>query len=260
MRWLALAVALAGSGACDGSSSPSSTAGDPSAFESAEPGVPIDTSIAFGSDDGDGIPQTSDNCPFVRNRDQADADGDGRGDRCECGDASGDGFVDAADASLLQQCSVGDFDPNACPFPLCDVTGDLLCNTSDARVIERVVLGEIDKVDLSCAQREAPTPELYLADSDADGLSDAEEIVGWTIQVDELGFGTSVTPHLLTIMDVQSAHLGGDSDGDGLDDLTEFLIRSHPGKPDTDGDSISSPRVIFRASRSAPSTSATRRA
>jgi len=57
--------------------------------------------------------------------------------------------------------------------------------------------------------------------------------------VDELGLGTDVTPSLLTVVDVQSANLGGDTDGDGLDDLTEFLIRSNPCKPDTDGDSLS---------------------
>jgi hypothetical protein len=190
-------------------------------------------------DDGDGVPWSTDNCPYVRNRDQADADGDGCGDRCECGDASGDGLVNTTDARLVQRCTVGDFAPNACPFPLCDVTGDGRCNTSDARVIQRVATGRIDKRDLSCAQRQAPTAALYLADSDADGISDADEIVGWTIQVDELGLGTNVVPNLLTVIDVQSANLGGDTDSDGLDDLTEFLIRSHPGKPDTDGDGLS---------------------
>ncbi len=189
-------------------------------------------------DDGDGIAQGIDNCPFVRNRDQADADSDGRGDRCECGDANGDGLVDTIDAQLTQRCAVGEFAPNACPFSLCDVTGDGLCNTIDARAIQRVAVGEIAKSDLSCYQLAAPTAALQAADSDFDGLTDAVEIVGWTIQVDELGLGTNVTPSLLTVIDVQSANLGGDTDGDGLDDMTEFLVRSHPGKFDTDGDGL----------------------
>ena len=35
--------------------------------------------------DGDGIPDSQDNCPFVYNPDQADSDGDGTGDACELG-------------------------------------------------------------------------------------------------------------------------------------------------------------------------------
>jgi hypothetical protein len=49
--------------------------------------------IAEGDDDGDGVPNAVDNCPFVSNGDQADWDGDGIGDPCDpdpppqtCGD------------------------------------------------------------------------------------------------------------------------------------------------------------------------------
>lgn len=34
-------------------------------------------------DDGDGVPDTNDNCPAVANADQADADEDGVGDACD---------------------------------------------------------------------------------------------------------------------------------------------------------------------------------
>ncbi|MBP7147200.1 MAG: thrombospondin type 3 repeat-containing protein [Acidobacteria bacterium] len=48
--------------------------------------------------DGDGITQLPDNCPLVANPDQADADGDGRGDACAT-DWDGDGLDDTADCA-----------------------------------------------------------------------------------------------------------------------------------------------------------------
>jgi hypothetical protein len=55
--------------------------------------------------DGDGVPDSIDNCPTVPNPDQHDHDGDGRGDVCDVcphlvdagGDADGDGVGDACD-------------------------------------------------------------------------------------------------------------------------------------------------------------------
>jgi hypothetical protein len=48
--------------------------------------TPLDVTIsltAAADTDGDGIPDTSDNCPTVPNANQADADGDGTGDACD---------------------------------------------------------------------------------------------------------------------------------------------------------------------------------
>lgn len=65
-----------------------------------------DASTAVGDDtDGDGVPDTSDNCAAMPNADQHDHDGDGRGDACDVcphlvdagGDADGDGVGDACD-------------------------------------------------------------------------------------------------------------------------------------------------------------------
>ena len=69
--------------------------------------------------DADGIADAVDNCPAVHNAGQDDADDNGFGDACECGDVTGDGMVD----------------------------------TLDARVIQRLAVGKLEAADLSCAAR-----------------------------------------------------------------------------------------------------------
>jgi hypothetical protein len=54
--------------------------------------------------DGDGIPDTADNCPYVANPDQRESTGDGVGDACKStlvGDLNNDGVVDLDDLNLL---------------------------------------------------------------------------------------------------------------------------------------------------------------
>jgi MYXO-CTERM domain-containing protein len=68
-------------------------------------------------EDGDGVPQPQDNCPGLRNPDQADADGDGIGDACE--DEDGDGRSNLEDncpgaANADQADSDGDGIGDAC--------------------------------------------------------------------------------------------------------------------------------------------------
>ncbi|MCH7892625.1 MAG: thrombospondin type 3 repeat-containing protein, partial [Gemmatimonadetes bacterium] len=48
--------------------------------------------------DGDGVPDSSDNCPTVANAAQTDTDGDGQGDACDIDD-DGDGIVDTSEAA-----------------------------------------------------------------------------------------------------------------------------------------------------------------
>lgn len=72
--------------------------------------------------DGDGVPNTTDNCPAKGNADQADADGDGKGDICDVPpppDADSDGIGDAVDncpaiSNAAQTDSDGDGLGDAC--------------------------------------------------------------------------------------------------------------------------------------------------
>jgi hypothetical protein len=66
-------------------------------------------SVVALDSDGDGIPDTEDNCPTVSNPNQEDADGDGQGDACDnCpaianpdqADGDGDGIGDACASRL----------------------------------------------------------------------------------------------------------------------------------------------------------------
>jgi hypothetical protein len=51
--------------------------------------------------DGDGIPDSRDNCINVRNPDQRDSDGDGYGDACDA-DVNNDGIVNSVDLALVR--------------------------------------------------------------------------------------------------------------------------------------------------------------
>ena len=50
-----------------------------------------------------------DNCPFWPNADQGDNDMSGIGNECECGDQTGDGFVDVNDILAI---NAAIFDPS----------------------------------------------------------------------------------------------------------------------------------------------------
>jgi MYXO-CTERM domain-containing protein len=141
--------------------------------------------LAYTDDaDGDGKADTSDNCPFVSNRDQLDTDGDGVGDACDnCPtvsnysqlDTDGNGKGDACDPDLD-----GDGVPNAtdnCPnIPNAnqlDTDGDGLGNVCDPDDDNDGYLDPIDVCPL------LPNPgNVHLddprcnADQDGDNVSD----------------------------------------------------------------------------------------
>jgi len=79
--------------------------------------------------DGDGVPQSLDNCTAVANTDQLDTDGDGYGNRCD-GDLNNDGSTNTLDLQIyrgMHDTHSGDsaYDPNA------DFDGDSFIDDSD---------------------------------------------------------------------------------------------------------------------------------
>ncbi len=95
--------------------------------------------------DGDGVPDTSDNCPNVSNPNQEDSNGNGIGDACESSnnDADGDGVEDDVDncpndANSNQADNDGDGVGNVCdPTP----NGETECTDYTANNVAHVTAG-----------------------------------------------------------------------------------------------------------------------
>jgi glucose/arabinose dehydrogenase len=87
--------------------------------------------------DADGQSDHRDTCPYFADPGQADSDGNGIGDACECGDQSGDGRVDVNDLIAIRRAL---FDPQQAT-PLCDANGDDLCSVSDVVGVNARIFG-----------------------------------------------------------------------------------------------------------------------
>ena len=162
--------------------------------------------LAYTDDaDGDGKADTTDNCPFVSNRDQLDTDGDGVGDACDnCPavsnfsqlDTDGNGKGDACDA---------------------DIDGDGIANAAD-----------------NCPN----IPNANQLDTDGDGL-------GNVCDTDDDGDGypdaIDVCPLLPNPGNVHldDPRCNADQDGDNVSDTFDNCVSvANPTQLDTDGDGI----------------------
>ena len=115
--------------------------------------APLAVQIAGGynapSDyDADARSDDLDNCPFIANNDQQDRGGlatlvpNGRGDRCECGEATDDGAIFAADSNVIRQLLAG----LPVPQPIvaldrCSVAATPGCDVADLAVLRRALAG-----------------------------------------------------------------------------------------------------------------------
>jgi PKD repeat protein len=189
------------------------------------------TVVAAETDtDGDGIPDSVDNCPSTPNPDQADADGDGVGDACDAlTDSDGDGVADASDncpavANPGQEDADGDGIGDACDA-LTDSDGDGIADASDncpAVANPGQEDADGDGIGDACDA---------LTDSDGDGIADASDncpAVANPGQEDADGDGIGDACDALT-----------DSDGDGVADASDNCPAvANPGQEDADGDGI----------------------
>ncbi len=115
--------------------------------------------------DGDGVPDTSDNCPTTFNPDQADADGDGLGDACDplplCGAAS------------TGSCCLSHLTPSCNDATCCEIVcgADPFCC--------------INQWDSICANEASSMCGTCLPDLDGDGVPDATDNCPSTFNPDQ---------------------------------------------------------------------------
>ena len=153
--------------------------------------------------DGDGVPNTPDNCDDIANPNQADTDNDGLGDVCDSTpsgpDTDGDGIPDSTDncdtvPNANQTDTDGDGIGDACDstptVPDVDTDGDGVPDTTD-----------------NCDTTKNPNQ----SDKDKDGIGDA----------------CDSTPN------------GPDTDGDGVANTSDNCVNvANPGQSDKDGDGV----------------------
>jgi DNA/RNA endonuclease G (NUC1) len=176
---------------------------------------PLDT-------DADGVPDSTDNCPFVANADQTDTDNDGQGNACDADDDN-DGVVDTSDnCPLVANADQADgdsdgignaCDPNPNDGPTGDLDGDGVVNNAD-----------------NCPA----TANADQADFDHDGSGDACDSDD---DNDGVADGNDLCPNTPPNTQVNAAGCP-DADGDGIADFADNCpFTFNPDQSNFDGDS-----------------------
>lgn len=213
-------------------------------------------------DDNDGVPDTSDNCPFVSNSSQTNSDGDSYGDACDncpttdnedqldtdgdtlgdvCDpDADNDGILDGVDnCPLIANTNQDDYDGDGIG-DLCDADAD---NDGLLNINETVTnwldpdsdndnytdYEEIWHNGLAGYQYILPPRDTNPnnPDTDSDGLLDGSEVHVFGTDPLKADTNANGTP------DGRE-----DFDADGLVNLDEITAGTDPLNPDTDGDGL----------------------
>jgi hypothetical protein len=103
-------------------------------------------------DDGDGVADPADNCPYFASASVSDVDADGRGDVCECTDQNGDGRNDVLDMIAISRAI---FTPSLVT-PLCDGNNDGHCDVGDIVATNVEIYSPANTS--TCARQPVPGP------------------------------------------------------------------------------------------------------
>jgi hypothetical protein len=126
--------------------------------------------------DGDGVPDTSDNCPAAYNPTQADTDGDGAGDACD-DDDDADGWTDDLETGIgtdtLDACTDQPGDADAWPP---DTGGAAGCGSHNGVVNINDVICYMSKVGF-CAPNPGYDPRYDVNRAGSSGCVDINDVL-----------------------------------------------------------------------------------
>ena len=176
-------------------------------------------------DDGDGVLDSSDNCPVLSNAGQLDLDGDDEGDACDLDD-DGDGVLDASDncsqlANPLQLDLDNDGEGDLCDT---DQDGDQFPDSVDCAPLDGSIYPnapeQCDSIDSDCDGSLADTflntdgdsePDCIDGDDDGDGIADGSDNCQLIANAGQENLDG----------DALGDVCDGDVDGDSFDDLVD---------------------------------------